>query len=48
MSISEVFVRRRTGTVLLALGLVFVGLNSYFLLPVAPIPAAAPVASTLL
>ncbi|HEY2401238.1 MAG TPA: efflux RND transporter permease subunit, partial [Steroidobacteraceae bacterium] len=38
MSISEVFVRRRTGTVLLALGLVFVGINSYFLLPVAPIP----------
>jgi multidrug efflux pump len=38
MSISEVFVRRRVGTVLLALGLVFVGINSYFLLPVAPIP----------
>ena len=38
MSISEVFVRRRTGTVLVALGLLFVGINSYFLLPVAPIP----------
>jgi multidrug efflux pump len=38
MSISEIFVRRRTGTVLLALGLVFIGINSYFLLPVAPIP----------
>ena len=38
MSISEIFVRRRTGTVLMALGLLFVGINSYFLLPVAPIP----------
>jgi multidrug efflux pump len=38
MSISEIFVRRRIGTVLMALGWVFVGINSYFLLPVAPIP----------
>ncbi len=39
MNISEVFIRRRVGTLLLALGVIFVGINSYFALPVAP-PAA--------
>jgi multidrug efflux pump len=38
MRLSEFFIRRRTGTLLLALGLVFVGLNAYFALPVAPLP----------
>jgi multidrug efflux pump len=38
VNISEIFIRRRVGTVLLALGVMFVGLNSYFSLPVAPIP----------
>ena len=35
---SEIFIRRRTATVLLALALLFVGLNAYFALPVAPLP----------
>ncbi|MGH8294813.1 MAG: efflux RND transporter permease subunit [Steroidobacteraceae bacterium] len=35
---SEFFIRRRTATVLIALGLLFVGLNAYFALPVAPLP----------
>ncbi|MGH8170288.1 MAG: efflux RND transporter permease subunit, partial [Steroidobacteraceae bacterium] len=35
---SEFFIRRRTATVLLALALLFVGLNAYFALPVAPLP----------
>ncbi len=38
MKLSEIFIRRRVGTVLLALGVVFAGLNAYFSLPVAPIP----------
>ena len=38
MSLSEIFIRRRIGTVLLALGAVFAGLNAYFSLPVAPLP----------
>jgi multidrug efflux pump len=36
--VSEIFIRRRTATVLIALGLLFVGLNAYFALPVAPLP----------
>ena len=35
---SEIFIRRRTATVLIALGLLFIGLNAYFALPVAPLP----------
>ena len=35
---SEIFIRRRTATVLLAFALVFIGLNAYFALPVAPLP----------
>ena len=35
---SEIFIRRRTATVLLALALLFIGLNAYFALPVAPLP----------
>ncbi|HEV2442905.1 MAG TPA: efflux RND transporter permease subunit [Steroidobacteraceae bacterium] len=38
MRLSEFFIRRRIATVLIALGLVFVGLNAYFALPVAPLP----------
>jgi multidrug efflux pump len=36
--LSEFFIRRRTGTLLLTLGVVFIGLNAYFALPVAPLP----------
>jgi multidrug efflux pump subunit AcrB len=36
--LSEFFIRRRTSTLLLALGVVFIGLNAYFALPVAPLP----------
>jgi hydrophobic/amphiphilic exporter-1 (mainly G- bacteria), HAE1 family len=36
--LSEFFIRRRTGTLLIVLGLLFVGLNAYFALPVAPLP----------
>jgi multidrug efflux pump len=36
--VSEIFIRRRTATVLLALALLFIGLNAYFALPVAPLP----------
>jgi multidrug efflux pump len=38
VKLSEIFIRRRIGTILLALGVVFVGLNAYFSLPVAPLP----------
>ena len=38
MSLSEVFIRRRIGTSLLAIGMVLVGMVAYFLLPVAPLP----------
>jgi hydrophobic/amphiphilic exporter-1 (mainly G- bacteria), HAE1 family len=36
--VSEIFIRRRTATVLIALGLLFVGINAYVALPVAPLP----------
>jgi multidrug efflux pump len=38
VNVSEIFIRRRTGTILLALGVIFVGINAYFSLPVAPLP----------
>ena len=38
MNLSEIFIRRRIGTSLLAIGLVLVGLAAYFSLPVAPLP----------
>ncbi|WP_049623305.1 efflux RND transporter permease subunit [Frateuria defendens] len=38
MSFSNVFIRRRIGSSLLAIGLVLVGLVAYRLLPVAPLP----------
>jgi multidrug efflux pump len=38
MGLSEVFIRRRVGTTLLAIGMVLVGLIAYFSLPVAPLP----------
>jgi multidrug efflux pump len=38
MTLSEIFIRRRVGTSLLALGLVLVGMVAYFSLPVAPLP----------
>jgi multidrug efflux pump len=38
VNISEIFIRRRVGTLLLSVGVMFIGLNSYFALPVAPIP----------
>ena len=38
MSVSEIFIRRRIGTLLLAIGLVLVGMVAYFSLPVAPLP----------
>jgi multidrug efflux pump len=38
MSISEPFIRRRIGTLLLAIGLLLVGITAYFRLPVAPLP----------
>lgn len=38
MSISEVFIRRRIGTCLLALAVVLLGTVAYFMLPVAPLP----------
>jgi multidrug efflux pump len=38
MSLSEIFIRRRIGTSLLAVGVVLVGMVAYFALPVAPLP----------
>ncbi|MDB5524732.1 MAG: resistance nodulation cell division drug efflux pump, inner rane component [Rhizobium sp.] len=38
MSISEVFIRRRIGTSLLALGVLMLGAVAYFMLPVASLP----------
>ena len=38
MNISEPFIRRRIGTLLLAIGLLLVGIVSYFQLPIAPLP----------
>ena len=38
MSISEYFIRRRIGTMLLVIGVLLVGMVSYFSLPVAPLP----------
>ena len=38
MTLSEVFIRRRIGTSLLAIGVVLVGIAAYFSLPVAPLP----------
>jgi multidrug efflux pump len=38
MGISELFIRRRVGTCLLAIGLVLLGAISYLQLPVAPLP----------
>ncbi|MDB4955608.1 MAG: putative rane protein [Myxococcales bacterium] len=38
MKASELFIRRRIGTSLLAIGLVLVGVVAYFQLPVAPLP----------
>jgi multidrug efflux pump len=38
MKFSEIFIRRRIGTSLLAIGLVLIGLVAYALLPVAPLP----------
>src|SRR4051794_41533698 len=38
MNISEPFIRRPAGTSLLAIGLFFVGVVAYKLMPVAPIP----------
>jgi multidrug efflux pump len=38
MNISELFIRRRVGTCLMAVGLVLLGTISYFQLPIAPLP----------
>ena len=38
MNLSELFVRRPIGTVLLTLGIAIAGIGAYFLLPVAPLP----------
>jgi multidrug efflux pump len=38
MGISELFIRRRVGTCLLAVGLIMLGTVAYFKLPVAPLP----------
>jgi multidrug efflux pump len=38
MSFSEIFIRRRIGTTLLAIGLLLVGAVAYLALPVAPLP----------
>ncbi|UVK57530.1 efflux RND transporter permease subunit (plasmid) [Mesorhizobium sp. AR02] len=38
MSISDLFIRRRVGTCLLALGVLMLGAVAYFSLPVAPLP----------
>ncbi|MDB5406548.1 MAG: putative rane protein [Rhodospirillales bacterium] len=38
MMLSEIFIRRRIGTSLLAIGIVLVGIVAYFSLPVAPLP----------
>jgi multidrug efflux pump len=38
VNVSEIFIRRRVGTILLALGVIFVGINAYSSLPVAPLP----------
>ncbi|WP_448956552.1 efflux RND transporter permease subunit [Labrys neptuniae] len=38
MSLSEVFIRRRIGTCLLAVAVVLLGSVAYFMLPVAPLP----------
>ena len=38
MSLSELFIRRRIGTSLLAIGVILIGMVAYFSLPVAPLP----------
>ena len=38
MKFSEIFIRRRIGTSLLAFGVVLIGMAAYFSLPVAPLP----------
>ena len=38
MSLSEIFIRRRVGTCLLALGILFLGTVAYMMLPVASLP----------
>ena len=38
MSFSELFIRRRIGTSLLAIGVILIGMAAYFSLPVAPLP----------
>ena len=38
MRFSEIFIRRRIGTSLLAIGVVLIGMVAYFSLPVAPLP----------
>jgi multidrug efflux pump len=38
MTLSEIFIRRRVGTSLLALGVMLIGTLAFFLLPVAPLP----------
>ena len=38
MNIAEIFIRRRTGTLLVAIGALLVGIAAYFALPVAPLP----------
>jgi multidrug efflux pump len=38
MKFSEIFIRRRIGTSLLAFGIVLIGMVAYFALPVAPLP----------
>ncbi len=38
MTFSEIFIRRRVGTSLLALGVTLIGALAFFLLPVAPLP----------
>lgn len=38
MKFSEIFIRRRIGTSLLAVGAVLIGMIAYFSLPVAPLP----------
>ncbi|MDB5600364.1 MAG: acriflavine resistance protein [Xanthobacteraceae bacterium] len=38
MSLSEIFIRRRVGTGLLAIGIVLLGTLAYFMLPIAPLP----------
>jgi multidrug efflux pump len=38
VTLAEIFIRRRTGTILLAVGAMLIGMVAYFLLPVAPLP----------